>query len=154
MVLMTKWLTAQQQVHWRAWLSASTLLADRLNRELQETHGLTLADYEILVRLSEAESRTIRMSELAEQTLASRSRLTHQVDRLEDAGLVRRQACPDDKRGQNCVMTDKGWKTLVAAAPDHVEGVRRHFVDVLSDNEYSALGKAAGKVAEHLDSLD
>jgi DNA-binding MarR family transcriptional regulator len=91
------------------------------------------------------------MSELAIKSLLSRSRLSHQIDRLEDRGYVTRQACEDDRRGQNCTMTNKGWETLVAAAPIHVAGVRRHFVDQLSAAEYEALGKAVGKIASHLD---
>ena len=83
---MTRWLTAEQQKNWRAWLSASQLLNDQLSRELQDKHGMTIADYEILVRLSEAPERRLRMSELAEQTLSSRSRLSHQIDRMEKAG--------------------------------------------------------------------
>lgn len=151
---MTRWLDDQQQGHWRAWLAASTLLADRLNRDLVDAEGLTLADYEILVRLSDSPTRTIRMSELAEITLSSRSRLTHQIDRMEAAGLVERRACADDKRGQNCVLTDKGWKTLVKAAPAHVTSVREHFVDVLSDAEFAALGRACAKVVAHLEAAD
>ena len=151
---MTKWLSAEQQKQWRAWLSASTLLADRLNRDLLADSGLTLADYEILVRLSDAPTRTIRMSDLAELTLSSRSRLTHQIDRMEQAGLVERRACSEDKRGQNCTMTDKGWKTLVASAPSHVTSVRAHLVDLLSPAEFAALGRACQKVADHLESLE
>lgn len=151
---MTEWLTDEQQKHWRAWLSASTLLADRLNRDLLAECGLTLADYEILVRLSDTPTRTIRMSDLAELTLSSRSRLTHQIDRMEQAGLVERKACTEDKRGQNCAMTDKGWATLVAAAPSHVTSVQAHLVSLLSDSEFAALGKACQKVADHLDTLD
>ena len=150
---MTKWLNDEQQKHWRAWIAATTLLSDQLNRELQETNGLTLADYEILVRLSDAPDRKIRMSDLASITLSSRSRLTHQINRMEDAGLVTREACEDDRRGQLCAMTNLGWKTLVAAAPSHVASVRSHFVDVLSAEEYAALGRAAGKIATHLESL-
>jgi DNA-binding MarR family transcriptional regulator len=151
---MTEWLSEEQQKHWRAWLSASTLLADRLNRDLLADCGLTLADYEILVRLSDTPTRTIRMSDLAELTLSSRSRLTHQIDRMEKAGLVERKVCSEDKRGQNCTMTDKGWSTLVAAAPSHVTSVRSHLVDLLSDSEFAAMGKACQKVADHLDALD
>lgn len=150
---MTKWLTKDQQANWRAWITTSTLLDETLSRELQETHGLTITDYEILVRLSETKERSVRMSELADKTLLSRSRLSHQIDRMERAGLVERSVCPDDRRGQLCVLTDKGWKTLVAAAPDHVAGVRAHFVDVLTDAEYNALGNALKKVAAHLESL-
>ena len=147
---MTKWLTEPQQKVWRNWLAASSLLHEQLNSELQESDGLTMADYEILVRLSDAPDRRIRMSDLAQITLSSRSRLTHQIDRMEKAGLVTRQACSDDRRGQHCVMTDKGWKTLVAAAPHHVESVRAHFVDILTAEEYAALGKATAKIAAHL----
>ncbi len=127
------------------------MLPELLSRELQEAFGLTINDYEILVRLSESPNRQMRMSELAIKSLLSRSRLSHQIDRLEDRGYVTRQACEDDRRGQNCTMTNKGWETLVAAAPIHVAGVRRHFVDQLSAAEYEALGKAVGKIASHLD---
>jgi DNA-binding MarR family transcriptional regulator len=150
---MTRWLTKEQQVHWRSWLTASTVLPEQLSRELQESHGLTITDYEILVRLSETENKSIRMSDLASLTLLSRSRLSHQIDRMEAAGLVSREVCPDDRRGQLAVLTNAGMKALVAAAPDHVEGVRKHFVDVLTDAEYKALGNALKKIADHLDSL-
>ena len=150
---MTKWLNDQQQKYWRAWIAASTLLNDQLYRDLQESSGLTLADYEILVRLSDAPERKIRMSDLAAITLSSRSRLTHQINRMEEAGLVTREACEDDRRGQLCAMTNHGWKTLVATAPAHVASVREHFVDVLTPEEYAALGQAAEKIAAHLDSL-
>ena len=148
---MTKWLSKDQQVHWRSWITASRLLPELLSRELQEEFGLTITDYEILVRLSEAPNKQMRMSELAQKTLLSRSRLSHQIDRLEDRGLVNRRSCEQDRRGQNCIMTNKGWDTLVAAAPIHVSGVRKHFVDQLTDAEYEALGKALAKVATHLD---
>ncbi len=148
---MTKWLSKDQQVHWRSWITAASVLPELLSRELQESFGLTITDYEILVRLSEAPDKQVRMSELATKTLLSRSRLSHQIDRLENRGLVTRQVCADDRRGQLCVMTNKGWETLVAAAPLHVAGVRKHFVDQLSDSEYEALGKALGKIAKHLD---
>jgi DNA-binding MarR family transcriptional regulator len=147
----TNWLTPEQQLNWRAWLSASQLLNDRLSRELHEQHGLTMADYEILVRLSEATDRRLRMSDLAETTLSSRSRLSHQIDRMEKAGFVERQQCADDRRGAFAVMTEHGWQTLVAAAPDHVASVRRHLVDQLSPAEFAALGAACRQVAEHLD---
>jgi DNA-binding MarR family transcriptional regulator len=150
---MTKWLSKEQQAHWRSWLTATTVLHEQLSRELQEQHGLTITDYEILVRLSESEAKSIRMSDLATLTLLSRSRLSHQIDRMETAGLVSREVCPDDRRGQLAILTNAGMKTLVAAAPDHVEAVRKHFVDVLTDAEYKALGTAAKKIADHLDSL-
>lgn len=147
---MTKWLSDEQQGSWRAWLAASTLLADQLDRDLQADSGLSLADYEILVRLSEAPDRRIRMSELAELTLSSRSRLSHQIDRMAGAGLVTREVCAEDRRGSFAVLSDTGWQTLVNTAPRHVESVRRHLVDVLTPTELAALGKACSKIVDEL----
>lgn len=148
---MTEWLTSEQQVRWRAWLSIARLLPDRLNRDLLESTGLSLADYEILVRLSENSDRSLRMSDLAEATLSSRSRLSHQIDRMEAAGLVSRRACEQDKRGSFAELTDKGFETLVAAAPHHVASVRANLVDVLSDEEFADFGRACAIVADHLE---
>lgn len=147
---MTKWLTQQQQEHWRAWLAASMLLRDQLSKELHEEHGITSADYEILVALSESPDRQLRMRELADSTLVSRSRLSHQIDRMEKAGLVERQPCPDDRRGSFAVLTERGWQAIVTAAPDHVASVRRHMVDLLSPSEFAALGSASQKIADAL----
>jgi DNA-binding MarR family transcriptional regulator len=147
---MTKWLNATEQQAWRSWIAMRTLLDDQLNRELQERHGLSLSDYEILVRLSEAPERRLRMSDLAAATLASRSRLSHQIDRLETAGIVQRMTCPEDRRGSFAALTEHGWQTLVAAAPDHVAGVRRHFVDVLGTDAFTRLGQSCAKVAGRL----
>lgn len=147
---MTRWLSDTEQRHWRAYLSATHLLADRLQRDLQEKHGLSSADYEILVRLSEVPDRRLRMSELAERALSSRSRLSHQISRMERAGLVERQSCDDDRRGQWAVLTDHGWEVLVAAAPDHVEAVRQFLLDPLSEAEFASLGRICAKVAAGL----
>jgi DNA-binding MarR family transcriptional regulator len=145
---MTEWLDEQQQQHWRAWLAASTLLLDAFSRDLQESHGLTMADYEILVRLSESDDRRMRMSELAEATLSSRSRLSHQIDRMQREGLVERVPCADDKRGYFAVLTPQGWGTLVAAAPSHVDSVRTRILDVLSPAEFAALAMASKKLLD------
>ena len=150
---MTQWLTADQQQSWRAWIAAQNLREQGGGRDLQCESGLTLPDYEILVRLSESPDRRIRMSDLAERTLASRSRLSHQVDRMEKAGLVSRESCADDRRGSFAVLTTKGWESLVAAAPAHVNSVRTHLVDVLTPEEFEALGSMCAKVNEHLQSL-
>lgn len=147
---MTQWLDQDQQVAWRAWLSASLLLGERLNRDLQAQHGLTSADYEILVWLSEAEGRRLRMSELASRTLSSRSRLSHQIDRMERNGLVSREMCPEDRRGAFAVLTSHGWDTIVSAAPDHVTSVREHLIDALSPEELAALGNACQKISARL----
>lgn len=147
---MTRWLSADEQASWRAWIEASLLLNDRLNSDLQRQHDLTLADYEILVRLSEHPERRLRMSELAEATLASRSRLTHQIDRLVKRGFVERQECELDRRGFFAVMTDKGWAAIEAAAPDHVESVREHLVDVLGPKDFASLGDACATIVQKL----
>ena len=141
-----RWLNDSEQRAWRAWIASSQLLLDRLSRDIHAQHGLTMADYEILVRLSESADHRVRMSDLADRTLASRSRLSHQIDRMEKRGFVLRERCTDDKRGQFAVLTETGWQTLVAAAPDHVESVRTHLVDVLSPAEFAALGVACEKI--------
>jgi len=143
----TKWLSDDEQQSWRSFLMAWTLLTHELNTNLQSQHGLTIADYEILVQLSETENRRMRMSELAQSTLASRSRLSHQVGRMEAAGLVTREECTEDRRGSFAVLTEAGWQALVAAAPSHVTGVRSNLVDVLTKSEFKALGDACQKVA-------
>ncbi|MFC5997388.1 MarR family winged helix-turn-helix transcriptional regulator [Quadrisphaera sp. GCM10027208] len=147
---MVRWLDAEEQRVWRAFLEADQRLWDRLSRELDERSGLSLPEYEILVRLSEVPERALRMSQLADRLVHSRSRLTHTARRMEQRGLVRREACPGDRRGVLCVMTDAGWDELVAAAPVHVEGVRSHLFDQMTPEEVAAFGSAMAKVAAHL----
>jgi len=148
---MTRWLSATEQQRWRAWIAARILLDEQLNRVLVERHGLTLADYELLVRLSESPERRMRMSDLAQMTMASRSRLSHHIDRLSNAGLVTREQCTEDRRGSFAVLTEAGWAKLVAAAPDHVESVREYFLDALDPESFAALGAACQRVADHLE---
>lgn len=142
-----RWLTEEQQVHWRAYLLGSARLADALTRQLEADSGLSLNEYEVLVRLSEAPERTVRMSELAASLVHSRSRVTHTVARLEGRGLVERRTCLADGRGVNCAMTEAGWELLRAAAPGHVAAVRAHLVDLLTDEQFRALGDAMAVVA-------
>ncbi len=136
---MTRWLDEQEQQTWRAFLSATQLLFDQLDRELQADAKMPHAYYEILVHLSESPQRTMRMSSLADATLSSRSRLSHAVSRLEEAGWVERRSCPTDRRGQLAVLTDAGFAALEEAAPGHVEGVRSHLFDPLSPEQLAAL---------------
>ena len=151
---MARWLTAEEQASWRAWIAASTLLPERLSRDLVDEGGMTLADYELLMYLSEAPGRRLRMSDLAAATLSSRSRLSHQVDRLADSGLVAREPCSDDRRGAFAVLTDAGWDTVVETAPLHVESVRRRLVDVLTPEEFAELGRLCSVIAERLRDAD
>lgn len=129
------WLNAEEMRAWRAFINGSQRLLEVLNRELSEAHGLSLADYRILVILSEAESNSVRMSELADGIVSSRSRLTHQVRRLEAAGIVRREECQDDRRGILAALTEEGRRRLAEAAPTHLAGVRKHLIDQLSRAE-------------------
>jgi DNA-binding MarR family transcriptional regulator len=147
---MTKWLTLEEQSSWRAWISASRLLNQKLSEDLEEKHGLTLSDYEILAWLSEAPEQRMRMSELAKYSLVSRSRLTHQIARLEEAGLVSRRACTNDGRGLYASLTKRGLNKVVKAAPDHVASVRAHLVDVLGPKEFSDLGNYCKTISSGL----
>ncbi len=145
-----RWLSLSEQRSWRSWLSAHLLLTDALDRELKAAHSITLVDYEILVRLSEAPDRSLRMSDLARQTTASRSRLSHQVTRMQNKGWVERRECVSDGRGTLATLTDAGWELLVRAAPSHVTSVRRHLVDVLSAEEMASAGEISHKIVSHL----
>ncbi|MBG6103167.1 DNA-binding MarR family transcriptional regulator [Micromonospora vinacea] len=147
---MTRWLDPDEQRTWRAYLTASRVLMDTLDRELQRDAGMPHAYYEILVQLSEAPDRQLRMSQLAQAAGSSRSRLSHAVARLEAAGWVRREDCPTDRRGQIALLTDEGFATLAAAAPGHVEGVRRHLFDALSPAQVDQLRRISETLAEHL----
>jgi DNA-binding MarR family transcriptional regulator len=146
-----RWLDADEQRAWRAWLYSAQLLMDRLDRELTHETGISHAYYEILVALSETESRMLRMSELADRCLSSRSRLSHAVSRLEERGWVRRQVCPDDGRGQLAVLTDEGFAALEAAAPVHVEGVREHLFDQLTPQQVANMRDLGETLLRHLD---
>lgn len=138
---MTRWLSEDEQRTWRAYLGATRLVFDQLDRELQHDSGLPHGYYEILVRLSEAPDRALRMSALADRSQSSRSRLSHAVARLEDNGWVRRESCPEDKRGQVARLTEDGFAALAAAAPAHVEGVRKHVFDPLTPAQVQQLGE-------------
>jgi len=142
-----RWLTPEQQLSWRSYLLGAARHTEVLSRELDEDAGLSLSEYEILVRLSEAPEHTARMSELATSLVHSRSRLTHTVSRLERRGLVERRTCASDGRGVNATMTPEGYALLVAAAPGHVRAVRENLVDVLSEAQLRALGEAMALVA-------
>lgn len=140
------WLTEQEQAVWRAYLDVTRLFADKMHRRLVEDANLSFAEYDIMVQLSEVDDHRLRMSELAERVVNSRSRLTHTVARMEDRGLVRREACPDDGRGVLCILTDEGFALLEKAAPDHVAAVRETVFDILTPAETKALGAALQKI--------
>jgi DNA-binding MarR family transcriptional regulator len=144
-----RWLTADEQSAWRAYIRLAKMLMRQLDRDLYP-FGLTTNDYEILVELSESPTRRLRMTELADLTAQSRSRLSHQVTRMEARGLVQRDACDGDKRGTFAVITARGLATIEQVAPHHVESVRRHFVDQLSGEQLAMVSATFDPVREIL----
>lgn len=148
-----RWLDEEEQRTWRSFLTATHLLFERLDHELQRDSHLPHTYYEVLVRLSEAPGRTLRMSELADRAHSSRSRISHAVARLEEEGWVRRESCPTDRRGLLAVLTDDGFAALAAAAPGHVEGVRRHLFDVLTPEQVGQLRAISDAVRDNLVAL-
>ncbi|NUS10730.1 MAG: MarR family transcriptional regulator [Streptomyces sp.] len=148
------WLTEEEQATWRAFLHATTLLDDHLDRQLQRDAGIPHMYYALLSTLSETPGRSMRMTELAEQTKITRSRLSHAVARLEGHGWVRRENCPTDRRGQVCVLTDAGYAELVRTAPGHVAAVRSAVFDRLTPEQSRQLGDIARAIAEGLHHAD
>jgi DNA-binding MarR family transcriptional regulator len=142
---MTRWLDTDQQRIWRSWLLGVARI-DAVLTEYLRPHNLDLAEYEILVVLSESEQRRMRMSDLALLVHQSRSRLTHTVSRLETDGFVARERTCDDGRGVYATITEAGFAKLVAAAPSHVESVRKIFVDAVAPEDYAAIGRAMSAV--------
>ena len=144
------WLTTEEQGAWRTYLYATTLLSDRFSDALQSAPeiGLTLGEYEILVRLSEAENKFLRMSELADKVVHSRSRLTHTISRMEKRGLVERVRCSDDGRGRQAQLTLAGEEMLLRAAPIHVRSVRELLLDVIGHEDLLELGRILAKTID------
>lgn len=140
-----RWLSAEQQQVWRAYLNGVARINERLDAELRQ-FDLDLGEYEILVHLSESPEQQLRMSDLAARVRQSRSRLTHTVARMENKGLVLRKACPEDRRGVIAVLTGRGLTLLKTAAPYHVESVRQAFVDPVSPEDFEAIGRAMNAV--------
>ena len=147
----TRWLNENEQLIWRSFLRTSAKLLNRLDAELMEAAGLELTDYGILVQLSEAPKDGLRMSDLAEYSLVSRPRLTVRVQRLADEGLVERHKCPTDARSTMVTLTEQGRKRLETAAPVHVAGVRRYFIEPVGPGE---LCSVAGQLRSVLCALD
>jgi DNA-binding MarR family transcriptional regulator len=145
-----RWLDTGQQQSWRALVLGTTLLFDRLDDDLRQQHGLSLVEYEILVRLSEADGRALRMAQLADSLAHSRSRVTHTVKRMEGEGLVERCGSTVDGRGVVCKMTERGDLVLRNVAPTHVNGVRDYVVDLVADEDLAALGRVMNAVSDRL----
>jgi DNA-binding MarR family transcriptional regulator len=149
-----RWLTEEEQRTWRAYMHATTLLDDHLDRQLQRDAGMPHLYYSLLVQLAEAPRRRLRMTELAMNAKITRSRLSHAIARLEKSGWVRRENCPSDKRGQFAVLTDDGYEVLRRTAPGHVAAVRQALFDRLGPDQQKALGEAMRIIAEGLQPKD
>lgn len=149
-----RWLDEAESDAWRSYIVATLRLRQRLHRELADRHDVSLTDYEVLVCLEIQPERRMRMSELAVLMGSTKSRLSHQVGRLEDAGMVRRVRDPEDKRGVITELTEDGVRLLESAAPTHVEGVREHLIDLLSPEEQATIASAFGRVLDHLTQVE
>ncbi|WP_327088329.1 MarR family winged helix-turn-helix transcriptional regulator [Nonomuraea sp. NBC_01738] len=136
---MTRWLDDDEQRTWRNFLAATQMVGEALDRQLQRDSGMPHTYYMILVALSEAERRSMRMSELAARAQCSQSRLSHAVARLEERGWVRRSRSESDRRGNVALLTDDGFAALAEAAPGHVEEVRQRLFDALTPEQIRAL---------------
>ncbi|MFC7533672.1 MarR family winged helix-turn-helix transcriptional regulator [Actinoplanes sp. GCM10030250] len=143
---MAKPLTKTQLQHWRTFLESSWALHTRLEDELRADTGLSMNDYHVLIALTDAPGRRIRMGELANRLVLSPSRITYQISSMIKRGLVRKEPCPDDGRGYEAVLTDEGLAALRAAAPAHLETVRSSFIDLLDDEELAVIGRVFAKI--------
>ncbi|MFB7945880.1 MarR family winged helix-turn-helix transcriptional regulator [Kitasatospora phosalacinea] len=149
-----RWLDETEMAAWRGFVTATNLVARHLERQLKEDAGLSHTQYEILVQLSAAPGGSLRMTDLADRLVTSKSGLTYQVTQLEKAGLVARRSCPSDVRGVFAEITDQGWSVLRAAAPGHVAAVREALVDVLAPAQLAALAESLGAVSDRLRAAD
>ena len=146
-----RWLTAEELDSWLSLVRLMIWLPWSLDQQLQRDSNLAMVEYQVLAMLSESPERTMRMSSLAEVTNASLSRLSRVVTRLEDRGMVRRQADPTDGRFTNAILTEDGFQTLAAAAPEHVAHVRSLVIDVLSPEQLRRLGRDSERIMSRID---
>ncbi|MER7846421.1 MarR family transcriptional regulator [Kitasatospora sp. NPDC096077] len=145
-----RWLDQDEMAAWRGFVVASNLLNRRLERQLKDDSGLSHQQYEILVHLSAAPGDSLRMTELADKLVTSKSGLTYQVTQLERMGLVARRSCPSDVRGVFAELTDQGREMIRRAAPGHVALVRELLIDVLTREQLAVLAEALGTVSARL----
>lgn len=145
-----RWLDAAEQRMWRSYLDCTRLLLQALDRQLVRDSGLSLTDFELLVLLSEAPGRRLRMRELADAMTTTRGGVTRAVSRLVDAGWARRVDCEDDKRGTLAELTANGAAKLADAAPGHVAAVRENMFDLLRRNDVDRFGRLYADMRDHL----
>ncbi|MBF6352013.1 MULTISPECIES: MarR family winged helix-turn-helix transcriptional regulator [Nocardia] len=147
----TRWLDERESRAWRGYLAMHTQLAARLHRQLQHDSGLSLSDFEVLVRLTDQPEPRLRVGELGQLLQWEKSRLSHHLARMQKRGLVRREDCPDDARGAYIVLTEQGRTAIEQAAPGHVETVRELLFDALTDEQVESFGAIVARVLDRLD---
>ena len=145
------WLSADEMDLWRGWLSLNRTLPAALHRQLQAEAGLSMQDFEVLVRLTDTEDGRVRVSDLARDMLWERSRLSHHVTRMEGRGLVAREECPDDRRGAFVVLTPEGRSAIEQAAPGHVGAVRRLFLDGIDPADLEAFARVVAAISDRVE---
>ncbi|HSJ85177.1 MAG TPA: MarR family transcriptional regulator [Acidimicrobiia bacterium] len=145
-----RWFDENEERAWRAYRRMFTLLEARLGRELAEETGLSMSEYTVLSNLAEATQRRWRVTVLADYMQWSQSRLSHQLTRMEERGLVRREQVRGDARGAYVVLTKRGLRAIAAATPAHLSGVRRHMIDLLTPEQLATLGDIGDIVVGHL----
>jgi DNA-binding MarR family transcriptional regulator len=148
-----RWLDDREQSAWRGYLDMNAKLNARLNKEMQDESGISISDFSVLVALSEHVDGRLRVLELARALGWEKSRLSHQLTRMQNRGLVERSNCNEDRRGAFVVLTAPGRATVEAAAPRHVESVRRYLFDELTPAQVDALGAIARAVVDRLDEV-
>lgn len=147
-----RWLDTREQAAWRAYLEMNAKLAARLNKEMSDSSGISISDFSVLVPLSEHPEGRMRVLELARALGWEKSRLSHQLTRMQQRGLIERSNCNEDRRGAFVVLTEHGRATVEAAAPRHVESVRRYLFDELTSEQVDALASVARAVVDRIDS--
>lgn len=150
----TRWLDEREQRAWRAYLAMNAQLTARLHRRLQSETGLSLTDFDVLVRLTDQDEPRIRMGELSDALQWEKSRLSHHLARMQRRGLVVRENCQDDARGAYIALTAQGREAIEQAAPAHVEAVRELMIDQLTANEIDTLAAIADRVLARLNTTE
>jgi DNA-binding MarR family transcriptional regulator len=146
-----RWLDPEQKVAWDNFIHMQETLIGRLSRRIQADSGMSAADYVVLVSLTERGDGRMRFLDLAKRVEWEKSRMSHQVTRMAKRGLVAKEECPDDGRGAFIVATPAGYKAIEEAAPQHVEHVRRLFIDALTPNQLATLGRISKRILDHME---
>ena len=150
----TRWLDERERRAWRGYLTMHARLVARLHRQLQQDSGLSLADFYVLVQLTDRPEPRMRVGELGQALQWEKSRLSHHLGRMQRRGLVAREDCPDDARGAYILLTDQGRTAIEQAAPKHVDMVRELVFDALTADQVDALASIAGRILDKLDHTD